>query len=172
MTLSHGGSKKETMLEELIGLAILVILLIGAVAFVYHKISPILREIEARSAERQKLLQPRVVKGEGASSITHFTQAKVGNEFRKYAWAGLRIAKGLTSQLSAARARISLIQQGKLRKQIRFSIQQLCAIVVARLSSTGEYGYLTRDESWAVPATLFDKEGHVELAFRRELGRG
>lgn len=29
------------------------------------------------------------------------------------------------------------------------------------MSSEGENGYRTRDKSWAIPATLFDKEGHV-----------
>jgi hypothetical protein len=32
---------------------------------------------------------------------------------------------------------------------------------VVRIAPTGEYGYLTRNESWVVPVTLFDKEGRV-----------
>jgi hypothetical protein len=50
---------------------------------------------------------------------------------------------------------------GQIKKQVRFSIQQRCPIAPARIDATGEYGYLTRDESWAAPATLFDKEGRV-----------
>ena len=50
---------------------------------------------------------------------------------------------------------------GQLKKSVRFSIEERCPVAVVRIDATGGYGYLTRDESWAVPATLFDKEGQV-----------
>ena len=46
----------------LIGLGILLLLLVGAVAYLYHRVQPILRE----AAVRQKMLQPRLIKGEGS----------------------------------------------------------------------------------------------------------
>jgi hypothetical protein len=50
---------------------------------------------------------------------------------------------------------------GQIKKQVRFSMRQPSPVTVARIDATGEYGYLTRDQSWAVPSTLFDKEGQV-----------
>jgi hypothetical protein len=54
-----------------------------------------------------------------------------------------------------------LDSNGQVRKQVRFAITGKIPVAVARIDPTGAFGYLTRDESWAVPVTLFDKEGHV-----------
>jgi hypothetical protein len=54
-----------------------------------------------------------------------------------------------------------LDSNGQVRKQVRFAITGNIPVAVARIDPTGAFGYLTRDESWAVPVTLFDKEGHL-----------
>jgi hypothetical protein len=50
---------------------------------------------------------------------------------------------------------------GQIKKQVRFSIEQLAPVQVASVDRSGDYGYITRGESWSVPVTLFDRDGHV-----------
>jgi|SRR5208282_2010777 hypothetical protein len=141
----------------LIGFAILLLLLVGAGVYLYHKIQPILREAEAK----QKMLQPRLIKGDGnferrafyaGEGLGDISQIRVG-------WPADR--EGADIAVVGAQGAHFVDSAGQVKKKTRFSIEQRCPVTVARIDATGEYGYLTRDESWAVPATLFDKEGQV-----------
>jgi hypothetical protein len=137
--------------------AILLLFFAVAIAYLYHKIQPIIRSAEAR----QKVLQPGSIKGEGRFKRRTF-----------YTGEGLGIVSQITVGWPADRegADIAVVGDqgadfldlaGSVKKKVRFSIAQRCPITLARVDATGEYGYLTRDESWAAPATLFDKEGQV-----------
>jgi len=141
----------------LIGFAILLPLLVGAGVYLYHKIQPILREAKAR----QKMLQPRLVKGEGkferrvfytGEGLGEISQIRVG-------WPADR--EGADIAAVGGQGADFLDLAGLVKKKVRFSIAQRCPVTIARIDATGEYGYLTRHESWAVPATLFDKGGQV-----------
>jgi hypothetical protein len=146
----------------LIGLAIFVLLLAGAGAFLYyHKIKPGLREIRARSEAQRKMLQPRLIKGEGKFERRSFysDEGLGGVSQIRVGWPADR--EGADIALVGPQGVDFIDSAGQIKKQVRFSIQQHCPVSVARLGTAGEYGFLTRDESWAVPATLFDREGHV-----------
>jgi hypothetical protein len=145
----------------LIGIAVLVFLLAGGIAFLYVKIRPSLREYAVRAEAERKMLQPRLVKGAGrferrvfyaGSDLGDISQIHVG-------WPADH--EGADIAVVGSQGADFVDSAGHLKKHVRFSIEQRCPVTVARIDPTGEYAYLTRDESWAVPATLFNKEGAV-----------
>jgi hypothetical protein len=156
------------MLQKiLIGFAIILLLLLGAGAFLYHKLQPSIREAEAEAEAKQKMLQPRLIKGEGnfgrrafytGDGLGNISQIRVG-------WPADR--EGADIAAVGSQGADFVDSTGQIKKKVRFSIEQRVPIAVARIDPTGEYGYLTRDESWAVPVTLFDKEGHVSWRSNR-----
>jgi hypothetical protein len=145
----------------LISFAILLLLLAGAVAFLYHRIQPSIREAEARSETRRKLLQPRLVKGAGiVEKRIFYTGEGLGNISQiRLGWPADR--EGSDIAAVGSQGADFLDSNGQLRKQVRFAITGSVPVAVARIDPTGEYGYLTREESWAVPVTLLDKGGRV-----------
>jgi hypothetical protein len=147
--------------KMLIGFAILLLLLVAAGTFLYFKIQPTLRAAEARDVEEQKILLPRPIRGEGNfDKRAFYTSDGLGNISQiRAGWPADR--EGADIAVVGSQGTDFIDSTGQLKKQVRFSIEQRCPVAVARLGSSGEYGYLTRDESWAVPATLFDKAGHV-----------
>jgi hypothetical protein len=148
--------------KMLIGFAVFVLFLAGAGTFLYyHEIKPQLRELGARSQAQQKMLQPRQVKGEGKfEKRSFYSDAGLGEISQiRAAWPADR--EGADIAVVGAQGVDFIGFAGQAKKQVRFSIQQRCPIAVAPLDAAGDYGFLTRDESWAVPATLFDKGGHV-----------
>ena len=145
----------------LIGLAVFTVLVVASGVFLYYKIRPSIREAEARIEAKQKMLQPRLVKGEGDfERRTFYTGEGLGNisEIR-VGWPADR--EGARMAVVGSQGADFLESTGQVKKQVRFAMEQRRPVVVASLGPNGEYGYLTRDESWAVPATLFDKDGHV-----------
>ncbi|PYT51503.1 MAG: hypothetical protein DMG44_02205 [Acidobacteria bacterium] len=145
----------------LIVLAVLLMLVVGAGVFLYYKIQPSIREAEAQDEVEKKILQPRLIKGEGNFERRAFYTAEgLGNISQISAgWPADR--EGADIAVVGSQGADFIDFAGQTKKQVRFSIEQHSPVVVARMSPSGEYGYLSRDESWAVPATLFDKEGHV-----------
>ena len=145
----------------LIGFAVFLLLLVGAGAYLYYKIRPTIREWAARAEVEQKMLQPRLVTGGGHFERRSFyTGGSLGNISQiRVGWPADR--EGADIAVVGTQGADFVESTGQIKKQVRFDIQQRCPIAVARIDATGEYGYLTRDESWAVPATLFDKEGRV-----------
>jgi hypothetical protein len=146
----------------LIGLAIFVLLVAGAGTFLYyHEIKPQLRELGVRAQAQRKALQPRLIKGEGKFERRSFySDADLGQISQiRVGWPADR--EGADIAVVGAQGVDFISSAGQLKKQVHFSIQQRCPVAAARLDAAGDYGFLTRDESWAVPATLFDKEGNV-----------
>lgn len=145
----------------LIGSAIFMAVVVASAAFLYHKASRTFEEIEAAQAEGQKLLQPRIVLGERAFARRPFYEAEgVGNiSEMRVGWPADR--EGASIAVVGGEGVDFLDGTAKLEKQVRFEVQQFGPVTVARLNSAGEYGYLTRDQSWSAPATFFDKDGHV-----------
>jgi hypothetical protein len=145
----------------LFGFAILVFLLCAAGLFLYLRIRPRLRAIAEQEAKERDFLQPRLVSGAGiferrsfyvGQGLGNISQILVG-------WPADREVADIA--VVASQGADFIDSTGRAKKQVRFSIQQWGPVTVARMNSTGEYGYLTRNESWAVPATFFDKEGRV-----------
>jgi hypothetical protein len=144
----------------LIGFAVLLLLLIGPVAFLAHKMRPLIQESRAQAESERKLLQPRLV-GEGRfAKSTFYTSQRLGAISQiRVGWPADR--EGADLVVAGGQGADFLDLSGGVKKQVRFAIGERAPITVARIDASGEYGYLTRDESWAIPATLFDKEGHV-----------
>src|SRR5260370_21382298 len=113
------------------------------------------------------MLQPRPIKGEGnferrafytGESLRDISQIRV-------AWPADR--EGADIAVVGAQGAHFVDAAGQLKKSVRFSIEERCPVAGVRIDAAGGYGYLTRDESWAVPATLFDKEGRGRLRSKR-----
>jgi len=147
--------------KVIIGFAILVLLMVGAGVFLYHKIQPSIREAEAQVEARQKMLQPRLITGEGDfEKRTFYSDEGLGNISQiSIGWPADR--EGADIAVVGSHGADFIDSSGQMRNKVHFSIDQYCPVIVVRTSSTGDYSYLTRDESWAAPATLFDKQGHV-----------
>jgi hypothetical protein len=145
----------------LIGFAIVLILLAGSAAYLYHKFAPSIREAEARAKIENKLLTPRIVAGGGSFERSVFyTGNGIGNISQiLLGWPADR--EGAEISVVGSQGADFIDSTGQVKKEVRFAIEQRCPVAIARLDSTGNYGFLTRDESWAVPATFFDNEGQV-----------
>jgi hypothetical protein len=145
----------------LIGLVIAFFLIIGAGAYLYHKITPSIRAAEARAEAQKKMLVPRVMTGEqNFERQSFYTGNGLGTIWQiLVGWPADR--EGADIAVVGNQGTDFVDAVGQLKKQVRLSIEQRAPIEVARLDRAGDYGDLTRDESWAVPVTLFDKEGHV-----------
>jgi hypothetical protein len=145
----------------LLGFSILAVLLCASGLFLYRKMRPSLRAAAERDWKERNALQPRVVSGEGSfekrsfyvgEGLGNISQVRVG-------WPA--DLEGIDIAVVASQGTDFIDSVGQTKKRVRFSTEQHCPVTVARMNATGEYGYLTRNESWAVPATLFDKRGHV-----------
>jgi len=147
------------MRKVLIGLAILFTLLVGAGLYVHHWANEHLeREVKARP-------EPRLIKGEGLLQRRIFyTGEELGNISQiLVGWPAEKERAALT--VVGSKGAHFLDVTGQLKRQVRFSKSLFCPIEVARLDATGDYAYLTRDESWFSPATLFDKEGQASWSY-------
>src|SRR5277367_2135495 len=147
--------------KVLIGLVIAFILVIGAGAYLYHKIAPSIRAAEARTEAQKKMLVPRVITGgEDFGRQPFYTGNGLGTIWQiLVGWPADR--QGADIAVVGNQGTDFVDATGQVKKQVRLALEQRAPMEVARLDRTGDYGYLTRDESWAVPVTLFDKEGHV-----------
>lgn len=150
------------MLQKLlIALLIFVLMLVGVGAFLYLKLRPSIRDAEARAEAATKMLQPRISKGEGDFERRVFYPGEGLGDISQIAVGWPADREGADIAVVGSHGADFISSTGEVKRKVRFSIVQLCPVTLARINPTGEYGYLTRDESWAVPATLFDKEGNV-----------
>lgn len=145
----------------LISTAVFLILLVGSAAYIYHKIQPSIREAYARADAEKKMLTPREIVGaERFEKSGFYTGHDIGDISQiLVGWPADREAAEIVAV--GAEGADFVDSAGHVKKQVRFAIEQHCPVEVARLDATGAYGFLTRDESWAVPATLFNDEGQV-----------
>lgn len=147
--------------KVIIGLAIIVIVFVGAGVYLYYRIRPGILEGRALIKRQQELLAPRLIVGAGkfhkqafytGDHLGTISQILVG-------WPAVR--EGADMVVVGSLGADFVTSSAQLKKQVRFASAEFCPIQVVRLDSTGAYGFLTRNESWAVPATLFDSGGHV-----------
>jgi hypothetical protein len=145
----------------LIGLAILLLLVIGSGAYLVHRFLPNIRKVEEDLAATQKMLQPRVIAGAGSlQRRTFYTGKDLGNISQiRVGWPAEREASDIV--VVGNRGADFIESAGQTMKRTRFSTEQYCDVTLARIDSAGKYGFLTRDQSWAAPVTLFDKDGNV-----------
>ena len=144
----------------LIGLSLALLALVVAGFFVYRRIQHDLRALEAENAEVLKRLKPGIVIGEGRFERTTFLSAKdLGYISQiRLGWPANLEAASLT--IVGSRGADFLDLAGTPKKTVTFQDRASFHVVVAHLPS-GDYGYLTRNQSWASPATLYDKSGQT-----------
>jgi hypothetical protein len=145
----------------LIVLLIFLLMLVGVGAFLYLKLRPSIREAKVREEATEKMLHPRLLEGNGKFEGRAFYSAEGLGDISQIAVGWPADREGADIAVVGSHGANFISSTGEFKRKVRFSIVQLCPVTLARINPTGEYGYLTRDESWAVPATLFDKEGNV-----------
>ncbi len=146
----------------LIPLALLILALIVFGVYFFHRIDS---QLAQDSREKLKKLEPRVITGAGhfkkstfygGGDLGEITEILVG-------WPADREGAALT--VVGNRGAHFLDSGGVLKKQVRFSQDIFCPVEATRLNASGEYGFLTRDESWSVGAILFDKQGQERWSY-------
>lgn len=147
--------------KMLIGCAIFLTLLVGAAAYIYHKIQPSIREAEARVEAERKMLTPRIVAGDGLVETQPFYTGTAIGDISQILVGWPADQEGAEIAVVGSHGADFIDSEGQVKKQVRFAVEQYSPVEVARLDSTGTYGFLTRDESWSAPATLFDNQGQV-----------
>src|SRR5713226_805256 len=148
--------------KVLIAVALLILAFIGAgIYFIYRTDSQLTRE----SREDLQKLEPRVITGAGRFEKTTFYVGENLGEIAQIlvGWPADREGAALT--VVGNRGAHYLGTGGELKKQVRFSESVGCPIEVARVDPSGDYGFLTRDESWAVDAIFFDKQGQKRWSY-------
>lgn len=147
--------------KVLIGLVIVFVLVIGAGAYLYHIISPSIQAAHARAEAQKKMLVPRVITGgEKFGRLSFYAGNGLGTICQiLVGWPADH--EGADIAMVGNQGTDFVDAAGRVKKQVRMSIESRVPIEVARINQAGDYGYLTREESWAVPVTLFDKVGHV-----------
>jgi len=146
----------------LIALALLILTLIVFGVYFFHRIDS---QLAQDSKEKLKKLEPRVITGAGQfkKSIFYKGEDLGGVTEILVGWPADREGAALT--IVGNRGAHFLDSNGVLKKQVRFSKNIFCPVEVTKLDAGGEYGFLTRDESWAVSAILFDKQGQERWSY-------
>jgi hypothetical protein len=154
----------------LIGLALLVIFVIAAAAYFIHRIdSQLARESEVKL----KKLEPHVATGFGMFKKSTFYKEDGLGEVTEILFGWPADREGGTPTVVGNHGADFLTSDGKLKKQVRFSRKDIfCPIEVTKLDARCDYGFLTRDQSWAGDAILFDKQGLERWRYAGGLVKG
>lgn len=146
----------------LIAVALLIIVLVGVGIYLIHRLDS---EMAQRSREALEKLQPRVITGAGQFDKSSFytgpdlgeiTQILVG-------WPADREGAALTV-IGNKGAHFLDVRAG-LKMQIQFSKYVPCSVEAVRVDARGDYGFLTRDQSWATDVIFFDKTGQERWSY-------
>lgn len=140
-------------------LPILALLLTGSV------ISACTGRLDLDTKQALAKLEPRVLIGAGQFRKSTFYKGEDLGEVTEIlvGWPADREGAALT--VVGNRGAHFLDNSGLLKKQVRFSKDIFCPVEVTGLDASGEYGFLTRDESWATDAILFDKRGQERWSY-------
>jgi hypothetical protein len=146
----------------LIGLGLLVLALIGAGVYLFHRMdSQLARDFQ----ESQERLKPGVTIGAGQFKKSAFYKGEDLGEVTEILMGWPADREGAALTVVGNRGVHFLDRSGQLKKQVHFSKDIRCPIEVTRLDASGEYGFLTRHESWAVDAILFDRQGQERWSY-------
>ena len=145
--------------KVLIGLTILFLLLLGAGICLHYWTRAYLRR------EAKPRPEPHLVKGEGHFNKRLFYTGDGLGDISQILVGWPADKEGTALAVVGNKGAHFLDLTGRPAKWIGFSTFVACPVEVARIDATGGYAYLTRDESWATRATLFDKEGQVKWMY-------
>jgi hypothetical protein len=151
------------MLRKILtALGLLILALIGAGIYFVHRMDS---ELAREFREDEQKLEPRVITGGGHFAKTTFYTGTTLGEITQIMFGWPADREGAAVIVVGNRGAHYLDARGELKKQVRFSESVGRSIEVARIDPSGDYGFLTRDESWAVDATLFDKRGQKRWSY-------
>jgi hypothetical protein len=142
--------------KTLISITLLILVLLGSGAYLIHRLDSALAQ---NSLEELQKLQPRVVTGDGQFEKSSFYEGENLGEITQILVGWPADREGATMTVIGNQGAHFLDSNAGLKKQIRFAKYIGRPLEAVRLDEAGDYGYLTRDQSWAVDATLFDKTG-------------
>ena len=146
--------------KVLIGLSLALVLIIAAGVFVYHKIQQDLRALEAENAEALKRLKPGIVVGERSFQRNTFYTAKELGYISEIRLGWPANLEGANLAIVGSRGADFVDIEGSAKKKVTFDGRPSFRMVATHASSGG-YGYLTRDQSWAAPVTFYDESGRI-----------
>lgn len=143
-------------LKVLIAVALFLVALAGVGIYSAYRLES---RLAREDQEKLRKLEPRVIAGAGRfAKTTFYTGADLGKVTQILAgWPADREGAALT--VVGTQGVRFLDGSGALKKQVHFPDNVRCPMEVARLDANGDYGFLTRDQSWAVGVTLLDKRG-------------
>jgi len=148
--------------KMLIAFGLLILALIVAGVYIFHRIDS---RLTRDNREKLAKLEPRVITGAGQFKKSTFYKGEDLGEVTEIlvGWPANREGAALT--VVGNRGAHFLDNSGLLKKRIRFSKDIFCPVEVTELDASGDYGFLTRDESWATAAILFDKRGQERWSY-------
>jgi hypothetical protein len=138
----------------LLVLALFVIVLAGMGIYSIHRLDS--RMAQEHGEKLQKLV-PRVITGAGQFEKTPFYTGTSLGEISEILVGWPADREGATFTVVGMEGAHFLDESGALKKQILFPTR--CPMEVTRLDASGDYGFLTRDQGWALGVTLLDKRG-------------
>ena len=140
----------------LLGIALVIVFVIGVSVYLIHRYES---KWEQESREQLQKLEPKVITGDREftkkvfyedSYLGEITQILVGWPADREAAVLMLVGKEKVDFLDANMA---------LKKQITFSKYIASPLQAVLLDAADDYGFLTRDQSWAENVILFDKSG-------------
>lgn len=139
-----------------IAVALLILALVAVGIYVAHWSGSYLAKVVR---EDQQKWQPRVITGSGRfNKSTFYTDVNLGEISQILrGWPADR--EGAVLTVVGNKSADFLDARGGLKLQIQFSKFVPTTVEAVQLDASGDYGFLTRDESWGVDVVLFDKEG-------------
>jgi hypothetical protein len=153
----------------LIALAAVFLLVVGVGAYFVHRISS---QLEQDSRNSLQKLVPHVVTGEGLLVKCVFYKAYGARQIWQLSTAFPTDREGAVLTVVSDDGAHFLDGSGQEMKAIRFSESVFCPIEVVRINASGDYGFLTHDQRWAVGVTFFDKLGHKRWNYPSGLSQG
>lgn len=153
----------------LIGLALLACILLAVGIYLSRRVSS---QLEREDHEAQLKLQPGVIKGSDQFHKSVFYTAEDMGEVSQILAGWPADREGAAIIVVGNRGAHFLDDNGMLKKQIHFSKDVPCPIKVIRLNASGNYGFLTREQSWSTNVILFDSAGQESWSYRDTLMGG
>lgn len=146
----------------LISTGVVILLLAGTgIYFTYRTF----HSFEEQKKQKRDKLVPGIAKGEGlfkkrlfyaSDDLGHVSEIRIG-------WPATREAAEI-AVVGTVGAHF-LDASGSVKKEVRFSRDFLFALEVMQTDASGEYAYLSRDQSWASDVVLFDKFGQEKWSY-------
>jgi hypothetical protein len=152
-----------------IAVALPILALVAVGIYVIHRSESYLAKVVR---EDQQKWQPRMITGSGRfDKSTFYTDVNLGEISQiLLGWPADR--EGAVLSVVGNKGADFLDARGGLKLQIQFSKFVPTTVEAVQLDASGDYGFLTRDESWGVDVVLFDKAGQERWSYPEGILKG